>query len=121
MEAAASMDAWQTANFVYEMGQSICQSVIQHPNTAKLKSNKIKYDAIITEVYATDCLLGFADIFKVPLIGVTSTTTLPWADDRMGNPDNPSYIANYFTPHKGSATLIRKFEVAFAAVMTNVG
>lgn len=114
------MNTWRTANFIYEMGPSICQNVVLHPNTEKLKSSKVKYDAIISEVYATDCLLGFADIFKVPVIGVTSTISLPWSNDRMGNPDNPSYISNYLMP-SADVALRKRLEVAFAAVLAKVG
>lgn len=86
-----------------------------------LKSSKKKYDLIIMEVYCTDCLLGFTNVFKAPIIGISATKHLPWALDRMGNPDNPSYMSNYFVPWIGKMVFYQKLEITFMTLFTKLG
>lgn len=57
-----------------------------------LLSSTTKYDLFITEVFHYDFMLMFAAKFKVPFITITPNTMFPWLSDRMGNPNNPSYI-----------------------------
>ncbi|XP_022185112.2 UDP-glycosyltransferase UGT5 isoform X3 [Nilaparvata lugens] len=56
-----------------------------------LKSNE-KFDLMMVEVFNTDMFAGFADKFKCPVIGFTSSTIMTGTDARFANPDNPSYI-----------------------------
>lgn len=64
-----------------------------------LHSNK-KYDLIITEVFNTDCFLGFVHKFNVPFIAVSAAHIIPMAAERFGIPDNPSYIPNAFLSYE---------------------
>lgn len=73
------------------------------------------------EVYGTDCLSAFASLFDIPIVGISPTGYLPWVLDRMGNPDNPSYIPNYFTPFTGKLHLLEKMQTTFANLMTKLG
>ncbi|KAF2883590.1 hypothetical protein ILUMI_22585 [Ignelater luminosus] len=122
LEDMISLTAWEAAAFMFKAyGTEVCENILKHPQTEKLKNTKVKYDAIITEVFGTDCLLGFVHLFDVPVIGVTSTMQLPWGDERVGNPDNPAYIPNYFVPRKGKMILFHKIEIALAAVLSKFG
>lgn len=80
-----------------DAGTGLCKNVLHSPTVRELKNTKKKYDLIITEIFGTDCFLGFAYLFKIPVIGMTSSVAVPWGNDRIGNPDNPSYIPNYLT------------------------
>lgn len=87
-----------TLNFMlHDCGTEVCKVIFQTDVLKKLKTTNKKYDVIIAEIFGSDCVLGFADLFKIPIIGVTSSVNLPWGSDRFANPDNPSYIPNYFT------------------------
>lgn len=102
-------------------GRELCENIINHPEIKKLRNSLIKYDVILVEVYGTDCLLPFADVFGSPIIGVSTTGYLPWALERMGNPDNPSYITNYFLPFNGKLDLLEKIQVTIATIVTKLG
>lgn len=52
-----------------------------------------KYDLIITEIFSSDAMLAYVHQFKIPFISFCSTPLLTWASDRVGIPDNPSYIS----------------------------
>ncbi|XP_065158663.1 LOW QUALITY PROTEIN: UDP-glycosyltransferase UGT5-like [Atheta coriaria] len=90
------------------MGNDACTSVLKHPLIQELKTPSKQYDLVITEMFVTDCLLPYAHIYKAPIIGISSTGIMPWADERMGNPDNPAYIPNYFLPLRGKLNFVEK-------------
>jgi glucuronosyltransferase len=74
-----------------------CNSILPLPQVQGLVNQK--FDLIITELFNTDCFLGLAHVLKAPFIYFSSSVLMPWANDRIGNPDNPSYIPNLFQSH----------------------
>lgn len=86
-------------------GYELCDLLFNTSVLQNLKKTTKKYDVLITEIFGTDCMLGFAHIFKIPVVAMTSSVNLPWGSDRFGNPDNPSYIPNYFVPYLSEMSL----------------
>lgn len=79
-----------------EAGFKICEDSFKATQLKELKNSGKKYDLLLTELFGSDCMLGWGWHFKVPTIVMTSSANLPWAADRFGLPDNPSYIPTYF-------------------------
>lgn len=77
---------------------AICDDVVKHPVVKALAASKDNYDVVISEIFATDCLVGFAAKFNAPLVGVITSVPLPWSLDRVANPDHPAHTENYFLP-----------------------
>lgn len=67
--------------------------ILQCDPMRNLIHTREKYDLIITEIFSSDAMLGYVHHFKIPFISFCSTPLLTWASDRVGNPDNPSYIS----------------------------
>lgn len=73
-----------------------------------LKSEKIKellkrkgeFDLILYEMFISDCYLGLAHYFDIPIVGMSSCTVLPWSAPHFGNPEDMSYIPNIFLPFR---------------------
>lgn len=61
---------------------------------------KDSYDLVITELFNEDVMLGLARQFDVPSVLFCAGPIYPWGADRMGNPDNPSFIPY---PHSDEA------------------
>jgi glucuronosyltransferase len=74
-----------------------CKSVLPLQEVQHLVNQR--FDLVITELFNTDCFLGLVHILKTPFIYFSSSVLMPWANDRIGNPDNPSYIPNLFQSH----------------------
>ncbi|CAH0561509.1 unnamed protein product [Brassicogethes aeneus] len=91
------------------VGVKTCETLFQSDVLKNLRNTTKKYDLIITEVFTVDCMIGFAHIFKVPVISLTTSVNLPWGSDRFGLPDNPSYIPNYFMDYSPKMTLYERF------------
>ncbi|XP_018328632.1 UDP-glucuronosyltransferase 2B30-like [Agrilus planipennis] len=122
IESVSKMTRIESAWSVFRThGVDVCEKVLQHRALQILRKSKKKYDGILIEVFGTDCLLGFSHLYKAPVIGITSSMHLPWADERMGNPDNPSYVSNYFIPFNKNMTIGQKIELATATVLSKIG
>ncbi|XP_068906136.1 UDP-glucosyltransferase 2-like isoform X3 [Tenebrio molitor] len=89
-------------NFMIKGGVRACTATLQTPVLQDLKKSKKKYDLVITEIFGSDCMLGFGHFFDVPTVSLITSTLLPWAAERIGNPDNPSYIPSYFFSSAGN-------------------
>ncbi|XP_065219006.1 UDP-glycosyltransferase UGT5-like isoform X9 [Planococcus citri] len=50
------------------------------------------FDVFITETFHMDFFLMYGARLKTPIITFHSNTPLPWHSERMGLPDNPSYL-----------------------------
>ncbi|KAF2882090.1 hypothetical protein ILUMI_24093 [Ignelater luminosus] len=106
-----------TEHLLTHLTESICTEVLNSSYVRELKNTKKKYDLIIIEIYATDCFFAFAYKFKIPVIGITSSVTVSWGN-RIGNPDNPSYIPNYIMPFSGRMNFIERMRNTLAFLTT---
>ncbi|XP_069681751.1 UDP-glycosyltransferase UGT5-like [Periplaneta americana] len=77
------------------LAQIHCESILPLPQVQQLRNRT--FDLIITELFNTDCFLGLVHGFNTPFIYFSSSNLLAWANERIGNPDNPSYIPNLAT------------------------
>lgn len=82
-----------------EFGPLTCKAVLAHPEFIKVIKSDQKFDAVIHDVFHTDCFLPLAKKYGAVSIGVSTSVLMPWANYPLGNPDNPSYIPNLFTPY----------------------
>ncbi|KAG8285772.1 UDP-glucuronosyltransferase 1-1 [Homalodisca vitripennis] len=98
---------WETVHFMKEIHEDCCkilgESKVQH-----LWKSKEQYDLLITELFASDCFTYVAHKLKIPLISYTTSMAVPWGAERVGLPDNPSYIPNYLVHFSPQMTLWQK-------------
>lgn len=69
-----------------------CEKMLSFHTVQELLKSDEKFDLVITETFITDCFLPFVHKFKAPHVAISSCILFPWSNDRMGSPDNPSYI-----------------------------
>ncbi|KAL3282881.1 hypothetical protein HHI36_006039 [Cryptolaemus montrouzieri] len=97
-------------NFMFREGaEPACKDVFNSNVVKNLRDSKKKYDLLLMEIFICDCFYGFAHTFKAPIVSVISSSDLPWGSYRIGNPDNPSYIPNYFNGLKPYESLKDRF------------
>ncbi|KAK3929059.1 UDP-glycosyltransferase UGT5 [Frankliniella fusca] len=75
-----------------QMGQDDCAALFSDPAIRDLIQSNRTYDLFITELFNTDCYLGFGHRFQVPVVALSTSPILPWGNARFGNPDNPAHI-----------------------------
>ncbi|XP_038214689.1 UDP-glucosyltransferase 2-like isoform X1 [Zerene cesonia] len=74
------------------MALNVCGKAIDWPPL--VDALKKEYDIVIVENFNSDCMLGLLHVYgiKVPVISLSSSNVLPWATERIGVVDNPSYL-----------------------------
>ena len=109
------LDNVGTGNVMFSIGMlsgmaiETCEKTLAFHSVQKLLKSDEKFDLIITELFNTDCMLGFIHKFKVPFIAIATSVLMPWGRTRFANPDNPSYIPNHFLPYSDRMTFKERF------------
>ncbi|XP_023705438.1 UDP-glucuronosyltransferase 2C1 isoform X2 [Cryptotermes secundus] len=98
-------------------GVHTCETLLNHPPVNELIKSDEKFDIVVNCIFHTECFLPFAYKFKAISIGVSTSVLMPWANYRMGNPDNPSYIPNLFTPSPGKMNFVERTVNAVTTVL----
>lgn len=109
---------WSEMQFLNNIGEKACSTGLSNIKVKELIKSKQHFDLVVVEFFNTDCFSVFAHFFNAPIIGISSSTLLPWHNDRMGNPDNPSYIVTAFSGYQSEmdffSRLINTFNLLFA-------
>ena len=94
-----------------EWGTDACEHLLQSEYIDVLfeLNNKHQFDALVTEYFDTDCVLGIAYKLNITtFIGMSSCALMPWHYDRVGLPDTPSYIPNEFVGYSQEMSFIER-------------
>jgi len=93
-----------------------CDKMLSFNKVQELLKSEEKFDLVITETFLTDCFLPFVHKFNAPHVAFSSGVMFPWSNDRMGNPDNPSFIPTMGTSFSDQMS----FSERLTNVVTNV-
>lgn len=74
------------------IANSSCELGLSSEAVQNFMKTKNKFDLMITEFFNSDCFLGLAERVKAPIIGLSSSTLMPWTSERLGNPTHTAYI-----------------------------
>ena len=99
---------YTTLKFIFELAVTGCEKTLSHPPVLKLINSEEKFDLVVTELFNTDCYVGFAHKFQVPFISISTTTYLPWGHERFANPENPSYIGNILLGYSDRMSFVER-------------
>lgn len=109
---------YTTLKFITELGVAGCETTLSHPAVSKLINSEEKFDLVVTELFNTDCYVGFAHKFQVPFISISTTTVLPWGQERFANPSNPSYTGNILLGYSDKMSFLERVVNTFYLKIT---
>lgn len=69
-----------------------CSRTLKDKPLKKFLDAEMKFDVVLMEYFTSDCFAGIVNKVRAPVIGLSSTTILPWLNSRFGNPSNPAYV-----------------------------
>jgi len=82
---------------ITRIGQASCEPTFTLPEVAALLESNRTFDIVLTEVFNTDCFLGFAYRYRpAPFVALSSSMLMPWGYGRIGAPLSSSYSPNLF-------------------------
>ncbi|XP_063241503.1 UDP-glucosyltransferase 2-like [Bacillus rossius redtenbacheri] len=99
IDMALSWRMFSMADFIWVDTREVCRRALDHINVQALLRSSAGYDLVVTEIFGSECAVGFARRFGAPLVHVISSVALPWTHARIGNPDHPAYVPSYFLPY----------------------
>jgi len=108
LDHVATGFVYTTLKFIFALGVRGCEKTLSHPPVLKLINSEEKFDLVITELFNTDCYVGFAHKFQVPFISISTTNYIPWGHERFANPENPSYFANLLLDHSDRMSFVER-------------
>lgn len=76
-----------------------CQVALHSPLIAQLLNSSQRYDVIILEQFANDCLSAVAHLLDAPVIALSSCAIMSWHYERMGTPYINSVTPMNFLPY----------------------
>nr|CAD7394427.1 unnamed protein product [Timema cristinae] len=120
IETVRKRDTIGTLNFIWTVTRGWCEAVKKHPNAQKLLNSNQKYDLLIMESFGSECFIGLADTLKTPLVTIVTSAAMPWTSQRIGNPDNPAYVPNFFIPYGNKMSFIERFWNTLYYIVINI-
>lgn len=88
---------------------SIADLTLKSPEVQKLLKSNETFDAIIVEMFNTECLLGIANYFDAPLIAVSAFGSNKWINELTGTVAPSSIVPNTFLSFKPDMTFYERF------------
>ncbi|KAL1509696.1 hypothetical protein ABEB36_004398 [Hypothenemus hampei] len=79
---------------------------------------ELEFDIILGEMYNTNCYYGLVTKFKVPFIGLSSTSLMPWHYSWFDIPLDIRTSSNIFGGYKWPMTLCAQLENAFLHILS---
>lgn len=117
VESRETKVTWEYVNKIGLFGQiraiadtliNTCEVLMQNTKLYEIMKSSVKFDLVITHHSSSDCLLAYAHWFNASVVNVVTSVAPPWLNDRIGNPDNPSYIPNYFLPYSNRMSFMQR-------------
>lgn len=90
--------------------KDVCENAFKSKNLQEFMRAKEKYDIVITEFFAPNCLLGLMRYTKGSLMAISSSSPLPWVYDFTGNPEHPAYVASIYGGFSDKMTFIQRVQ-----------
>lgn len=102
------IDPFKDFMVITEMGVRNCKPILTSSRVQDLLSSSKTFDLLFIEMFNTNCFLMFVERYKVPYIGMSSSSLFPTMFSRLGSFDNPSYFPNLFFPFVSKMSLLER-------------
>ncbi|XP_072384379.1 uncharacterized protein [Diabrotica undecimpunctata] len=113
-----ALTRYLTAYHLFNRNIDKCHQGLSSPTFQKfLKMRKQRYDVVIFEYFAVDCFLGVVSKINAPIIGLSSSTLMPWISERVGNPSNTAYVPNNLLAFSDKMTFWERVENTLISIV----
>ncbi|XP_049795743.1 UDP-glucosyltransferase 2-like [Schistocerca nitens] len=112
-ETFAEMSEMDMVGEIFGWGVTTCRHTLKSKGARHLLelAKKEAFDLVINEYGLQECLLGFVSKFgNPPVIGIAAYPSPPWANEVVGNFQNPSYVNTYILPLTDHMTFTQRMQ-----------
>lgn len=82
---------------IRRMATISCENGLRNPQVQEFVRSGHKFDVVLTENFNTECFLAIVNKFDAPYLALSSHQIMPWANDRLGNPQETNYMPSIFS------------------------
>lgn len=98
---------------LHDWGLRSCEVALNSPLIVQLLESPIRYDVIILEHFANDCMGAVAHLLQAPVIALSSCAIMPWHYKRMGSPVINPIMPMNFLPYTDDMNVIDRLNNFF--------
>ncbi|XP_031341426.1 UDP-glucuronosyltransferase 1-3-like isoform X2 [Photinus pyralis] len=98
----------------------LCEQVQRQTEVREFINSEQSYDLVIAEFFADYCLMGLAEKFKAPLVGISSCVPFSYLDKYIGYQNTPSYVPNMFSSFSDQMDFLERVHNSVHYVFTYV-
>ncbi|KAJ8972841.1 hypothetical protein NQ314_000005 [Rhamnusium bicolor] len=92
------------------MANISCEIGLSSKAVQNFMKTKEEFDLMIIEFFNSDCFLSLYYKIKAPIVGITSSTLMPWSSERFANPTHTAYIPNNCMDYSDKMTFLERLE-----------
>ena len=81
---------------------------LSHPNLQNIMNKKIKFDAVIVELFGVEALFGLGSHLNCPVITLATFGSSKWTNDLTLTPTPYSYVPHNFVKYSEKMNFIER-------------
>nr|QVG59863.1 UDP-glucuronosyltransferase [Nilaparvata lugens] len=117
----ADFNGWRHVVFVWRMGLTCSEKLLQQPPIKQLMQSKDTYDVILLETFfAHEYLTAFGHKFQAPIINLHPFRAENWLNFNVGNPNPFSYVADFRLEADGQMDYFQRISNLMIGLFTRV-
>uniref|UniRef100_A0A8D9AQC7 UDP-glucuronosyltransferase 2B20 n=1 Tax=Cacopsylla melanoneura TaxID=428564 RepID=A0A8D9AQC7_9HEMI len=107
---------------LYLMSGEVTSSIFRVPALKefihRVLNDGHNFDLVIVETFQMDVFLGLIHRMNVPFISVTTCNLFAWSSERIGQPQNPSYVPTNQDVYSTKMTLVERVKNTMSLLFT---
>ncbi|XP_070504995.1 UDP-glycosyltransferase UGT5-like [Chironomus tepperi] len=92
----ADWSPFEMINFLSGFGEFMANFTLSHPNLQDIMNKKIKFDAVIAELFGVEAIFGLGSHLNCPVITLATFGSSKWTNDLTRTPMPYSYVPHNF-------------------------
>ncbi|XP_072388403.1 UDP-glycosyltransferase UGT5-like [Diabrotica undecimpunctata] len=113
------LDRYGCPLLLAEAARLSCSEGLSHPNLQRFLKEDNHFDVVLMEVFNTNCFMGIATKYNVPVIGIHSAGWMPWMYQWFGVPYHPGYITDHFLGNTQPMDFLERLENTVGHIYNN--
>uniref|UniRef100_A0A336M1J6 UDP-glucuronosyltransferase n=1 Tax=Culicoides sonorensis TaxID=179676 RepID=A0A336M1J6_CULSO len=86
-----------------------CRNILAHEKVQALMKSNAKFDLLVFEIFMDEALLGLAQHFKVPVVGISTIGVSRWVEEYTATPLPWSYISHPLMNFPDQMNFVQRF------------
>ncbi|KAF5289142.1 hypothetical protein FQR65_LT02032 [Abscondita terminalis] len=110
-------NVFQKMHWVDALGINFTKWTLSHPNVKKFLQEDHHFDLVIYQQMISDAYNGFCHHFHAPCVAISAATVPHWVNRKIANSGPPSYVPQLFVNSPAKMNFFQRFYNTFVFVL----